>query len=318
METELVAIPDDALADALRRLPARSLAAARCVCKAWRGVVDDRALLLPHLLPHSVRGIFNYIDHERPHLFARSSPMPAASPEIDDMLSFLPNDCTDWWSVMDHCDGLLLCDIELSLSSDKYQVINTPANIGNAKPYLVRLEKEACFGIVHEGQLQVWTLNESYGKMEWALRYQDDLSCYAHFLASLYNNGGLKVGPWTVKEDNVSVHDSNHTAEPLSEEGFEWDSDNDDIISVTAGDEESYQTHFTHILGFHPYKKVMFLARPFGVTAYNMNTSKAQYLGNSRPDCYYRNHSNGIYESFVYTPCMIGELEEENIDQSTS
>jgi len=112
METELVAIPDDALADALHRLPARSLAAARCVCKAWRGVVDDRALLLPHLLPHSVRGIFvNYIDHGRPHLFARPSPVPAASsdPEIDAMLGFLPiDDRDDWWSVMDHCDGLLL------------------------------------------------------------------------------------------------------------------------------------------------------------------------------------------------------------------
>nr|CAB3487457.1 unnamed protein product [Digitaria exilis] len=107
-----MAIPDDALADALRRLPARSLAAARCVCKAWRGIVDDRGLLLPHLLPNSVRGIFiNYIDHYRPHLFARPSPA-AESPEIDAMLSFLPNDeSRDWWSVMDHCDGLLLCDI---------------------------------------------------------------------------------------------------------------------------------------------------------------------------------------------------------------
>jgi hypothetical protein len=120
-------------------------------------------------------------------------------------------------------------------------VINTPANIRNVKPYLGRLEKEVCFGIVHECQLQVWTLKESYGKMEWALRYQDDLSCYAHFLASLYNNGRWKVGPWILKERNISVHNSNHTAETLSEEGFEWDSDNDDIISVTAGGEENYQ-----------------------------------------------------------------------------
>ncbi|CAN6228632.1 unnamed protein product [Urochloa humidicola] len=116
METELAAIPDDALADALRRLPARSLTAARCVCKAWRGVVDGRGLLLPRLLPHSVRGIFiNYIDHHRPHLFARPSSSTSslsatmASPEIDAMFSFLPG--VKWWSVMDHCDGLLICDI---------------------------------------------------------------------------------------------------------------------------------------------------------------------------------------------------------------
>jgi len=109
----------------------------------------------------------------------------------------------------------------LSLSSDNYQVINTPTNIGNGKPYLGRLDKEVCFGIVHEGQLQVWTLKESYGKIEWALRYQNDLNCYSPYpyLASLYNHAGLKVGLWIVKEHNISVHNSNHIAETLSEEG---------------------------------------------------------------------------------------------------
>ncbi|CAL5068584.1 unnamed protein product [Urochloa decumbens] len=507
METELAAIPDDALADALRRLPARTLAAARCVCKSWRGVVDGRGLLLPHLLPHSVRGIFiNYIDHHRPHLFARpSSSAATASPEIDAMLGFLPSNDRDWCSIMDHCDGLLICDIKwgsqicvcnpatrrwtllppraeglrgyagahlmfdpavsphyevvlipavpkkpsrpydwkakkkqqqemdgpfcllslftspddtllpedqeveefqhvdededkepddphrlmewppsplqlnvfssrteqwearsfiregepvgtveemrldplerlvygmrrrcavyqngalyvhcrgsfiirLSLSSDKYQVINTPANIGNAKPYLGRSGKEVCFGFIDEGQLQVWILKESYGKIEWVMRYQHDVHCYARY-ASLYNNGILMAGPWVIKEHNNSVRNSNHTAETLSKEGFEWDSDNDDTISVNVGGEDNYCEDFFYILGFHPYKKVVFLGKPFGAVAYHMDTSKAQYLGNSRPNCYYHGHSNGIYESFVYTPCMIGELQEGNTDRSTS
>ncbi|KAF0924714.1 hypothetical protein E2562_014519 [Oryza meyeriana var. granulata] len=77
MEKEIAALPDDALAGVLGCLPPRSLAAAWCVYKAWLTVVDSRALLLPHLLPRSVRGMFinymfiNYIDHYRPHLFAR-------------------------------------------------------------------------------------------------------------------------------------------------------------------------------------------------------------------------------------------------------
>jgi hypothetical protein len=50
------------------------------------------------------------------------------------------------------------------------------------------------------------------------------------------------------------------------------------------------------------------MARWFGVVAYHLNASKIQYLGISRPKCYYRNHTNGIYESFLYTPCMIGDL----------
>uniref|UniRef100_A0A0E0ABX9 F-box domain-containing protein n=1 Tax=Oryza glumipatula TaxID=40148 RepID=A0A0E0ABX9_9ORYZ len=117
-------VPDDALADILRRLPPRSLAAARCVCKPWRDLVDGRALLLPRLLPHSVHGVLiNYIDHDRPHLFSRRrsrsrsrSSSPAASSgggDIDGNLSSVPpKGDMDWWHVMDHCDGLLLCAVE--------------------------------------------------------------------------------------------------------------------------------------------------------------------------------------------------------------
>jgi hypothetical protein len=38
--------------------PPRSLAASRCVCKAWRDMVDGRRLLLSELFPQPVRGIF--------------------------------------------------------------------------------------------------------------------------------------------------------------------------------------------------------------------------------------------------------------------
>jgi hypothetical protein len=117
-------VPDDALADILRRLPPRSLAAARCICKPWRDLVDGRALLLPRLLPHSVHGVLiNYIDHDLPHLFSRrrirsrSTSSPAASSgggDIDGNLSTVPKGDMDWWwwHVMDHCDSLLLCAVE--------------------------------------------------------------------------------------------------------------------------------------------------------------------------------------------------------------
>ncbi|KAK3143170.1 hypothetical protein QOZ80_4BG0359360 [Eleusine coracana subsp. coracana] len=109
----IAALPDDDLAGVLRVLPPRSLAVARSVCKAWRNIIDARGLLLAHLLPHSVRGVFvNYIDHDRPHLFSR----PCSSstfPGIDGLLSFVPNDDNrrDWWTVLDHCNGLVLCNI---------------------------------------------------------------------------------------------------------------------------------------------------------------------------------------------------------------
>jgi hypothetical protein len=45
-------LPDDVLADVLGRLRPRWLAAARCVRKSWRRVIDDRRLLRTDLLPH--------------------------------------------------------------------------------------------------------------------------------------------------------------------------------------------------------------------------------------------------------------------------
>ncbi|KAL6650225.1 hypothetical protein ACP70R_009150 [Stipagrostis hirtigluma subsp. patula] len=103
-------LADDATAEVLRRVPPRSLAACRCVCRAWRAAVDERRLLLPHVLPHSVRGIFsNYCDHDRPYLFA---PPPGRSgPRIDAAFRSIPDgDRFRWDSVFDHCNGLFLYD----------------------------------------------------------------------------------------------------------------------------------------------------------------------------------------------------------------
>uniref|UniRef100_A0A0E0J4L3 Uncharacterized protein n=1 Tax=Oryza nivara TaxID=4536 RepID=A0A0E0J4L3_ORYNI len=38
------------------------------------------------------------------------------------------------------------------------------------------------------------------------------------------------------------------------------------------------------------------------VFAYHLDSSRIQHLGHSYPKCYSTIHSNGIYETFVYTP----------------
>ncbi|KAL6637014.1 hypothetical protein ACP70R_024586 [Stipagrostis hirtigluma subsp. patula] len=104
-----VALPDDALADVLRRLPPRGLAASRCVCKAWRAIVDGRRLLRADLLPHAVRGVFlGYHDLDYPAFLSRPT---AAGPEILGELDFDHDpDPLNWSfaSVLDHCNWLLL------------------------------------------------------------------------------------------------------------------------------------------------------------------------------------------------------------------
>ncbi|KAL6653083.1 hypothetical protein ACP70R_012008 [Stipagrostis hirtigluma subsp. patula] len=471
METGVTALPDDALADVLRRLPAQSLATAACVCRAWHAIIDGHALLLSkrRSLPRSVHGIFiNYIDYDPSHLLARPS-SPSTIPGVDGSLRFLPIDHTLYrssFSVMDHCNGLLLCEISgrdlcvcnpatrrytliprqnvtrryrhcpytagayltydparsphyevflipavpkaphsdpwtqvnegkelhsdpcrltewpptpwmlhvfssrtgqweerafvreggpagtvedmrpypsqltfeglrqryavylqghlyvhchssfvvrLSLSKDRYQVTKTPAYFEKrtfGKPYLGRSKKEVLFGIVQRCRLRVWILNESDGQMQWILKYQDDLNLYAQHVAEYGRN---MDAPWILDD----APDADAAAKTLSERSVEWDSDNDDVFSTSGGAEEYCAAEFD-VLGFHPYKEIVYLAEFFRVVAYHLNSSKIQYLGNSRPKDYYEGYANGIYESFVYTPCTVDELHGDDTCQSSS
>ncbi|CAO2041675.1 unnamed protein product [Urochloa humidicola] len=191
-----------------------------------------------------------------------------------------------------HCRGSFV--MRLSLSNLKYQVIKTPANIDHGKIYLGKSTHGVCFGIIHESQLWVWILIESCGQMEWVSKYQHNL----RKLASLLNvNNKLMEGPWIIEEDNIDE----------SEESLKWDSDKDDLFTVEDNNEiedEEYHHDNFYILGFHPYKEVVFVVQDFEVLAYHLDSSKIQYMGNCRPKCC--NH--GIYESFLYTPCVVGEL----------
>ncbi|TVU04494.1 hypothetical protein EJB05_47605, partial [Eragrostis curvula] len=99
-------LPDDLLADMLRRLAPRFLAWSRCVCKAWRDIIDSRRLLRADLLPHSLAGILLNLhddgdDYLFPPFFFRPS---SATTAISDNLADL--NVSSW--LLDHCNGLLL------------------------------------------------------------------------------------------------------------------------------------------------------------------------------------------------------------------
>ncbi|TVT98527.1 hypothetical protein EJB05_56139, partial [Eragrostis curvula] len=103
----LALLPEDVLADILRRLAPRGLAASRCVCKAWRDAIDARRLLRTELLPLSPGGIFiNFHNYYISEFFSRPS---TSRPSISSKHDYLPDAGTRSWSkVLDHCNGLLL------------------------------------------------------------------------------------------------------------------------------------------------------------------------------------------------------------------
>ncbi|TVT98529.1 hypothetical protein EJB05_56141, partial [Eragrostis curvula] len=102
-------LPEDVLADVLRRLAPRDLAASRCVCKAWLAVVDARRLLRTQLLLLWLCGIFiNFNGYYISEFFARPS---TSRPSVSGNHDYLPQEDADTWAeVHDHCNGLLLVE----------------------------------------------------------------------------------------------------------------------------------------------------------------------------------------------------------------
>ncbi|XP_037443422.1 F-box protein At5g07610-like [Triticum dicoccoides] len=97
--------PQDVVAEVLRRLAPRSLAACRCVCKGWRAVVDANRLLRADLLPLTLDGIFyETCPYNEPMLFSS----PATGRRVTGKLDYLDWPLDDVFPIMDCCSGLLL------------------------------------------------------------------------------------------------------------------------------------------------------------------------------------------------------------------
>ena len=157
----------------------------------------------------------------------------------------------------------------LSLANRNYEIIETPANIEYTKPYLGKLQNSVSFGIVHDHQLKIWILNESCGQMEWLLKCEAKVGHYARYVASIpydHYSGRQQGGSWIVEENN-DTHNRDHNVESQSKESYEWDSDNDDTFTVDIERQEDSDVKDLYIMGFHPYKEVVFMVEPFGVVA---------------------------------------------------
>ncbi|CAN6353459.1 unnamed protein product [Urochloa humidicola] len=125
-----------ALEAVLRRVPPRSLAACRCVCRKWRAIVDSRRLLRPDLLPLSVGGIFLSLGRAPqapPALFARPSSSPAArrilaGRQLESYVETITTETDDTpiMTILDCCNGLVLLADELVVNPATRQCARVP------------------------------------------------------------------------------------------------------------------------------------------------------------------------------------------------
>ncbi|TVU45322.1 hypothetical protein EJB05_04806, partial [Eragrostis curvula] len=225
-----------------------------------------------------------------------------------------------WQASSAYCRGALFvqCNggsdvLRISLSNDKYQVIELSADIGEAKdrkPYLGRSKHGVCCALFDSWfscKFRVWILDESCGKTGWVLKHHVDIE---HNVSRVMSSCIQIEGPWILEDANVhEAYGANVNNNALVKSEFEWESENDNIVDGEHEVCQSFRRHFT-FLGFHPYKDVVFLDISMDrAVACHLNTCKIQDLGKVCPG-YYGGPVASLISPFLYTPCLMEEFPE--------
>jgi len=193
---------------------------------------------------------------------------------------------------------VLYCRI--NVSTNKYQVINLPPDINSTRYHQFRLGKSVNgvhFAVAgYQEGLQVWFLDESGSKTEWVLKH------VTRYPFSHYHTDR----PWILQHGSYGYDDDqeeNNKEPTAAENDSDWDSDADNAAEIDLD-----SCPYIEVLGFHPYRDIVFLVFSRKVMAYYFNSSKIQHLGGLLIRYCYQ----VIREGFVYTPTWIGELPGAN------
>ncbi|CAL5033936.1 unnamed protein product [Urochloa decumbens] len=149
-------------------------------------------------------------------------------------------------------------------------------------------------------KLRVWALDDSGEQMYWVLKYHINLEAlYRHVNAITRWPYRKQINhPWAIPYNRSNKE---------YDEADEWNSDNDDDVLDIKENNSAWGSERLDFIGFHPYKEIVFLVEGFDMVTYNLNASKAQFLGNVFPDDY-DGHCASLEESFIYTPCFVDSL----------
>jgi hypothetical protein len=148
------------------------------------------------------------------------------------------------------------------------------------------------FAVAGQQGLQVWFLDESGSKTERVLKHVTRYP-FSHYRTDR---------PWILQDGSYGYDDDqeeNNQEPTAAENDSDWDSDADNVVDIDLD-----SCPCIEVLGFHPYRDIVFLVSSRKVVAYYFNSSKIQHLGQLLIRYCYQI----IREGFVYTPTWIGEL----------
>ena len=166
----------------------------------------------------------------------------------------------------------------MSSSNSTYRVIKPPVSGAEvtADFFLGRSQKGIYYALLDDdcrARLRVWILEESCDQTEWKLRQDTDLGLALRSVS-------CDRGSWVFENDSSDDESEGEDEEQVEEE-FEWNSDDDNI--PPTNDMEGKHDAFTQILGFRPYKEIIFFYRTSRGLAYHLSSSKLEALGNLLP-----------------------------------
>ena len=169
------------------------------------------------------------------------------------------------------------------MASKTYQVIEPPVDVeapdlptlqglrlGRSEKGVYCAVAVADF-LLRSHQLRVWILEErAHNQMEWVLKHEAKL--YSVTTSYKYNTR-LTKGPWIFQDTNCfSRAGEGHNVDAVEQAKLEWDSDDDNVLQI--GDTYSNKLYGSmDLLGFHPYKEVIFFRESMErALAYHLNS----------------------------------------------
>ncbi|CAM0871449.1 unnamed protein product [Alopecurus aequalis] len=244
---------------------------------------------------------------------------------------FMGRRCAAYWRGALYVQRNANFVVRISLSNNSYRVISPPVGMKQSREttrYLEKSEKGLYFAALDNYRLQVWILSDSSRQTEWIPKFDKDIASLLAPHCGRQVHKSVMLEDINFKKDNIEGFNSGENKKSIVDGELQSSfhneyaiDNNEDMVKLSL--QSSFYDPEVRILGFHPYKEIIFLSDAVEKLrclsgyeekkglAYHLSTSKVEDLGNICPTNYfdfkYYPHQNIKY-SFVYTPCWLGEF----------